>query len=123
MKSLAGSKTMVSLLNRFGHGASDETIRQIDLGLEKTLFKTKTLAPSHMIRKSNFSIGLAWDNFDVNIESPSGTNTIYHTYGICYQNTLPQEQIQTFEKATTNIQDASTSNNGNINLWHQESTP
>ena len=33
------------LLNRFGHSASDETIRQIDLGLEETLFKTKTLVP------------------------------------------------------------------------------
>ena len=36
---------------------------------------------------------------------------MHHTYGICYQNTLPQEQIETFENASTNIQDASISNN------------
>ena len=42
---------MVSLLNRFGHGASEKTIRQIDLGLEEPLFKTKTLVPSHIIKK------------------------------------------------------------------------
>ena len=84
VKSLTGSKTMVSLLNRFDHSTGDETIRRIDLGLEQALFKTKTLVPNHIIRKSNLSTGLAWDNFDINIETPSGANTIQHTYGICY---------------------------------------
>ena len=106
VKSLIGSKTMVSLLNRFGHCASDETTTQIDLGLEKTFFKTKTLVPSHITRKSNVSTGRAWDNCDINIEAPSGANTEHHTYGICYQNTLPQEQIQNFENSTTNIEDS-----------------
>ena len=58
LKSLTGSKTMVSLLNCLGHCASDEIIRRIDLGLDETLFKTKTLVPSHIIRKSNLSSGL-----------------------------------------------------------------
>ena len=105
MKSLLGSKTMVSLLNRFGHGASDETTTQIDLGLEKKIFKKKTLVPSHISRNSNVSTGLVWDNCDINIETPSGANTEHHKYGICYQNTLPQEQIQNFENSTTNIED------------------
>ena len=30
--------------------------------------------------------GLAWDNFDINTETPSDADTIHHTYGICYQN-------------------------------------
>ena len=59
VKSLTGRKTMVSLLNRFDHSAGDETIRRIDLGLEQALFKTKTLVPNHIIRKSNLSTGLA----------------------------------------------------------------
>ena len=96
---------MVSLLNRFGHGASDETTTQIDLGLEKKNFKNKTLVPSHISRNSNVSTGLVWDNCDINIETPSGANTEHHKYGICYQNTLPQEQIQNFENSTTNIED------------------
>ena len=83
VKSLTESKTMVSLLNRFGYCASDETIRRIDLGLEEALFKTKTLVPSHIIRKSDLSTDPAWDNFDINIETPSGANTLYHTYGTC----------------------------------------
>ena len=67
-KSLIGSKTIVSLLNRFD---------RIDLDLEETLFKTKILVPSHTIRKSNLSTGLAWDNFDINMETSSGANTLY----------------------------------------------
>ena len=27
-----------------------------------------------------------WDNFDINTKAMCGTNTIHHTYGICYQN-------------------------------------
>ena len=103
---------MVSLLNRFGHCASDETIRKIKLGLEETLYETKTLVPSHIIRKSGFSTGPARVNFDINIETPSGANTIRHTYEICYQNTLPQEEIQTSEK----LQKKKI-------LLHQENTP
>ena len=53
VKSLTGSITMASLLNRFGHCASEETIRRIDLVLEETLFKTKTLVTGHNIRKCN----------------------------------------------------------------------
>ena len=67
-KFLIGRKTMVSLLNGFGHYATDETIRRIDLGLEETIFKTKTLFPSHNTRRKNFSTGLGWDNFDINIK-------------------------------------------------------
>ena len=45
VKFLIRDKTMVSLLNHFGHCARDETIRRTDLGLEETLFKTTTLVP------------------------------------------------------------------------------
>ena len=59
MKSLTRNKTMVSLLNRLGHCARDETITRIGLSLEQTLFKTETLVPNHIIRKRNLSTGLA----------------------------------------------------------------
>ena len=29
---------------------------------------------------------MAWDNFDINIETLNGLGTIHHTYGIVYQN-------------------------------------
>ena len=121
VKSLTRSKTMISLLNRFDHCASDETIRRFDLGLEETLFKTKTLVSSQIIRKSNLSTVLTWSNFDFNIETPSGVNTIHDKYGVCYQNTLPQEQIQTsvYHQHTRYINFKQSKKN----LSHQEKTP
>ena len=47
---------------------------------------------------------------------------MHHAYGICYQTTLPQEQTGTLEKATTNIQDASISNNRKIKICHIKKT-
>ena len=38
------------------------------------------------MQKPDLCTGTAWDNFDVNLETPSGADTIHHTYGICYQN-------------------------------------
>ena len=52
------------------------------------------------------------------METSSGENLIHHTYAICYQNTLLQEQIQTFEKTNTNIQDASISHNEERKICH-----
>ena len=41
---------------------------------------------------SSFS-ALAWDNYDVNTETPDGKNTLHSTVGICYQNQLPSEPL------------------------------
>ena len=87
MKSLTGSQTAVTLLNRFGHCASDETICRIDMALEETVQNSdKDFVPKGILRRSGLCTGTAWDNFDVNIETLSGLGTIHHTYSICYQN-------------------------------------
>lgn len=67
VKSSTRSKTIFSLLNQFSYCPSDETIKKIDLALDETVLKTKTLVPSHIIRKSNIYTGLALDNFAINI--------------------------------------------------------
>ena len=86
MKSMTGSKGVVTLLNKLGHCASNETIRRIDLGLEETLQRDNTYVPTDLKRQPGLCLSIAWDNFDVNLETPSGSDTIHHTYGVCYQN-------------------------------------
>lgn len=34
----------------------------------------------------NLGTGLAWDNYDVNMETIDGKDTLHATVGICYQN-------------------------------------
>ena len=87
LKSLTGSHTAVTLLNRFGHCASDETIRRIDMALEETVHKgDNDFVPKGIRKTPGLCTGTAWDNFGLNIETLSGIGTIHHTYGICYQN-------------------------------------
>ena len=63
------------------------------MSFEEAVIQNDTILPSHIQISPNMSAGLAWDNFDINIET-SGANTIHHTYGICYQNIMPSENSQ-----------------------------
>ena len=82
---MTGSKSVVSLFNRFGQSIGDETVRRMDMSFQEAVNQNDTILPSHIQIFPNLSTGLAWDNFDINIETLSGENTIHHTYGICYQ--------------------------------------
>ena len=88
LKSMTGSKSVVSLFKRFGHCIGDETVRLMDKSFEEAVNQKDTILPSHIQIPPNLSIGLAWDNFDIKIETLSGENTIHHLYGICYQNIM-----------------------------------
>ena len=94
LKSRRGSKSVVSLLNRFGHCIGDKTVIRMDVSFEEAANQNYTILPSHIQISPNLSTGLAWDNFDINIETLSGANTIHHTYGIYYQNIMPSENSQ-----------------------------
>ena len=53
-----------------------------------------------------------WDNFDVNLETVSGADSVRHTYGICYQNIsstiqVPQKITETTYKKKRKIKDVS----------------
>ena len=72
LKSMTGSMTVTSLINRFG--------------LESTITQTSTIVPDTIMKNADTSIALAWDNFDINLETLSVANSLHHTYGICCQN-------------------------------------
>ena len=76
----------MTLLNKFGHCASNEKIRRIDIGIESTISQQDTLLPDQLLRDPNLCTALAWDNFDINISTLSGAYSMHHTFGICYQN-------------------------------------
>ena len=42
-----------------------------------------------------FFLGTAWDNYDVNMKTQDGKDTLHCTVGICYQNKAPIEQNST----------------------------
>ena len=76
----------MTLLNKFGHSASNEKIWHIDIGIESTISQQDTLLPDQFLRDPNLCSALAWDNFDVNNSTLSVADSMHHTFGICYQN-------------------------------------
>ena len=83
LKSRSGSKKIV----RSGHCASNENVRRVDIGLESTITENSELLPEGIktVTTKPLGMGLAWDNFDINLETLSWANSIHHTCGICYQ--------------------------------------
>ena len=61
------------------------------MSFEEAINQNDAILPSHIQISPNLLTGLPWDNFDVNIKTLSGANTIHHTYRICYQNIMPSE--------------------------------
>ena len=71
MKSMTGSKTPFTLLNKLGHCASNEKTRRIDNGIESTVSQRDSMLPDKFVKSPNLCTGLVWDNFDVNIQTLS----------------------------------------------------
>ena len=106
-------------MNRYGHCASSETVRRVEMSLESTLNNSDSFIPDSIETKPNLSTGTAWDNFDTNLETPSGADTIHHTYGICYQTIKETDEIETEESSEIHL---------NLNqlpnqLHHQSAAP
>ena len=45
-----------------------------------------TALPDGLLKKAGLGTGLAWDNYDENTETLSGSGTLHDTVSICYQN-------------------------------------
>ena len=87
LKSMTGSKRVVTLEQRNGHCASNEAVCRVEMGLEEgILFQDVNYVPDGVLKQPGLCVGMAWDNFDINIETLNGLRTIHHIYGIVYQN-------------------------------------
>ena len=116
---MAGSKKVSTLMNRYGHCASSETVRRVDMSLESTLNNSDSFIPDGIETKPNLSTGTACDNFDINFEIPSGADTIHYTYGVCYQTIKETDEIKTEENSEIHIN----LNQPHNQLQHQSTAP
>ena len=87
LKSMTGSKRVLTLMQRNGHCCSSETTRRIDMGMERGILNEHgNVVPQGVVKEPGLSVGTAWDNYDINLETINGLGSIHHTYGIVYQN-------------------------------------
>ena len=85
---MTGSQRVVTLEQRNGHCASNETVHRVEMGLgEGILFQEDVFyVPDGVLKQPGLCVWMAWDNFDMNIETLNGLGTIHYAYGIVYQN-------------------------------------
>ena len=70
-------------------------MRRVDIYFGSTLNNFNSFIPDSIETKLNLSTRTAWDNFNINLETRSGADTIHHTYGICYQTIKETDEIET----------------------------
>ena len=78
VKSMAGSKKLIGMLNRYGHYVSYSTKKELETELTITVtLASKTSSPD-LVPDSSLTVGIAYDNFAWFVETLSGKDT-YHT--------------------------------------------
>ena len=76
---------------------------RVDVSLESTLNNSDSFIPDGIETKPNLSTGAAWNNFDINLETPSGADTIHGTHGICYQTIKETDETETEESSEIHV--------------------
>lgn len=83
LKHLTGSSRVVNLINKYGHCASDETIRRYTTALALNRLQSIDQIPNGF--SSGKSTILVWDNNDFSESTLTGAGTTHHTNGIMVQ--------------------------------------
>jgi len=83
---LTGSKLILRILNRLGYSLSYDEVKSLETEFAFSVEANNQDAPDGVEMNPNLGTGLAWDNYDVNMETLDGKDTLHATVGICYQN-------------------------------------
>ena len=67
LKSMTGSKRVVTLEQRNGHCASNEAVRRVEMGLEEGILFQEDVnyVPDGILKQLGLCVGMLWDNFDI----------------------------------------------------------
>lgn len=100
MKSLTGSRKVITMLNHLGHCISYNGIEELETELTYGCSKANRVTPSGMSMDRSCCMGLAWDNYDRFTETLSGKDALHDTVGIAYETVVSkvgQEMQSTVE--------------------------
>ena len=96
---LTGSALVLRILNRLGHSLSYDEVKSLEKEFAFSANENDCEAPDGIKFQPDLATGLAWDNYDVNMETLHGKDTLHATVGICYQS-MTTEANDTVQLAT-----------------------
>ena len=96
---LTGSALVLRILNLLGHSLSYDEVKSLETEFAFSANENDCEAPDGIKFQPDLATGLAWDNYDVNMETLDGKDTLHATVGICYQS-VTTEANDTVQLAT-----------------------
>ena len=106
MKSMTGSRKVLEILNHFGHSIGYHIAEELETELAITVTNKDRVTPDGLLQEPGLATGVAWDNYDENAETLSGSGTLHDTVGISIQNLPSQVQHETEEQAQPTLEAA-----------------
>ena len=86
LESITGSRKVIETLNRVGHCLHYHTVEALETDLAMSVTEKNSSTPDDLLQQPGLEMGIAWDNYDENVETLSGSGTIHDTVGLRYQN-------------------------------------
>lgn len=83
---MTGSRRIIEIMNRFGHPISYHIVEELEAQIASDISDRRMTTPDAILKEPGLFTGLAWDNYDENRETLSGSGTLHDTVGICYEN-------------------------------------
>ena len=90
VKSLTGSRKVLTILNRYGHSIGYNLIEEIETELAYAAHYEDLKVPPGIDAVDGLSTHLAFDNFDHFVNTQDCKDTLHDTVGIIYQFSAPK---------------------------------
>ncbi|KAJ8685330.1 hypothetical protein QAD02_021123 [Eretmocerus hayati] len=91
LKSLTSSRRAIDVLNGYGHIPSYTVLVGLETEATFSCSGKSNICPDDIVLRPDLGTGVAYNNFDRNIETQSGNDTMHDTVGIIYQNVVESD--------------------------------
>ena len=95
LASLTGSKLAMQMLNRSGHCISYSEIKDLETEFAYSVMNEDQVASNGIQLAPSLETACVYDNYDANIETLDGKNTLHATVGHTYQNIVQNDHLDT----------------------------
>ena len=83
-----------------GHCICYHTAEEIETSFATDITSRQSSTPDGIVQQPGLMTSLAWDNYDENTDTLSGSGTVHDTVGLCYQNIPTANQDIMVEETT-----------------------
>ena len=92
VRHLTGSAELITILNRLGHCRSYSQTLELETAICNAITSSGSILPASISVTNNSVLHFAWDNFDLNEETPTGYGTTHTAHGIAIQEVMDEGQ-------------------------------